>query len=221
MNLDLLKEQNPCPKLLAYLYNKLSVELSEDIAFNSNLHIHIASMRFCAQSVINRCDENSRPAFEMFRAAGLPVTWPNVFKRAWFAFQRIRREAAEKARHEAEAASSAAILAEEQTKQFAALAQLKIAQSEAETARHEARAQSEKKLQMIIAAREGEKQRKRENGEEIVRLCELIEERKKENRKEDGTNDSIRRYNALVEKGDHDLKPSEWTKMRFLSLDEE
>lgn len=219
-NLNVLDLSDPAPLTLITLFEELHNHHSYDLEFNKSWMKNIARITFCAQRIINRCDEDSRAAFDLFKAAGIKVKMPNIFQRMIYRFQRMRRAEVYKAKLTAQASRHELAIKQVEKSQLEIRSHVQIAKYNAVQARKEERVKTADIRMFRLKRKDDENKRKADNGRKIIELSEAIKERIAEERKNDGTNGKIREYNALVENGDHDLDPQQWKKMKYLPLDE-
>jgi len=219
-DLSVLDLHDPTPLSLVLLFDKLHREHSHSLEFNRSWTLHLARLTFCAQRIINRCDEHMQSAFDLFTAAGIKVTLPNFFQRILYRFQRLKRAEVYKEKMLMNTARYTLALKRAQNTELTITAEQEIAKHKALEAEQRAGAERDRIRLYQLQTKKEEQTQRAENGKQIIELFESIQERIKENRKKDDTNNKIRQYNTLLEEKLHNLDPQKWKKMEYLSLDE-
>lgn len=210
-DVSILDQENPNPRDLVELYLTLHDFSTDEKGFNKQWNTRIAEITYCIQKIINRCDELSRPAYELAIAAGIRVTWPHFILRMYFAYVRNKRANLYLQKTKLKLQLSA-------NRESQIVAHIEIAKQATLTATETKEANAlALKLEKIKLESE-QKKLIAENNLAITSYRSAIEERIAENRLPDPTNDLINKYNSLLESGQHSLDPQKWKKMEFIKI---
>lgn len=213
-DMSILDEDNQNPRELVKLFTELHENNSHKLSYTKNWAIHIDLITYCAQKIINRGDELSRPAYELFKGSGVKVTWPNIFLRMYYAYVRKKR---------AEAYALNTTLKLKKQLYHVALVDLeeKKLKHEATIAENTANAKADE-LALFAEKQKAEKEKLfADNTYEIINLKEKITERIQEKRKVDETNNLIGKYNTLLKTGEHNLSLTTWHALEYIPIPED
>lgn len=207
----ILDQENPTARDLVNLFDKLHDHTNHEYGFNLQWTLRIEHITYCAQRIINRVDENSRPAYQLFKAAGIKVKWPNILMRMVYAIWRTRRAQLYILREKVK-------LQQEKSKEAEAAADIKIAELDALKAKEYNAAKATELKLLTLKRKIAKEEFFSENTTAITSFYTSIQERIAENRNHDFTNNLITKYNALLDAGEHNLKKADWKKLEYILL---